>query len=56
MKMQLTKRKDDQMWKLLARKVASAKIMSTLSLPKRKRDDEVRINMGSYGIRSFKLK
>ncbi|KAK4256992.1 hypothetical protein QN277_006642 [Acacia crassicarpa] len=56
MKMQQVKRKDDPLWKLLARKVTSARVMSTLSLPKRKRDDEIRISMDNYRIRSFKLK
>ncbi|KAH1132785.1 hypothetical protein GLYMA_05G043800v4 [Glycine max] len=53
--MQQEKRKDDAKWKLLARKVASAKVMSSLSLPKRKRDEETRVNINNPGIRSFKL-
>lgn len=49
------KRKDDARWKLLARKVASAKVMSSLSLPKRKRDEDMRVTINNPGIRSFKL-
>ncbi|KHN10463.1 BTB/POZ and TAZ domain-containing protein 2 [Glycine soja] len=55
LRMQQEKRKDDAKWKLLARKVASAKVMSSLSLPKRKRDEETRVTMDNPGIRSFKL-
>lgn len=55
LKMQEEKRKDDAKWKLLARKVASAKVMSSLSLPKRKRDEEIRGTINNPGIRSFKL-
>lgn len=58
MKMQQEKPKDDQRWKLLAKKVASARVMSlmsTLPLPKRKRDEEIRVAINNYGIRSFKL-
>ncbi|KAF6146115.1 hypothetical protein GIB67_004477 [Kingdonia uniflora] len=36
LKAQLEKRKDDGRWKLLARRVASAKVASSLSLPKQK--------------------
>ncbi|OIW00289.1 hypothetical protein TanjilG_27540 [Lupinus angustifolius] len=35
-KMQQEKRKDDPRWKVLAKKVASAKVISSLTLPKRK--------------------
>ncbi|KAK7265606.1 hypothetical protein RJT34_33228 [Clitoria ternatea] len=56
LRMQQEKSKDDQRWKLLARKVASAKVMSSLSLPKRKRDEETRVSsINNPGIRSFKL-
>ncbi|KAK7330577.1 hypothetical protein VNO77_24772 [Canavalia gladiata] len=55
LRMHQEKRKDDQRWKLLARKVASAKVMSSLSLPKRKRDEETRVAINNPGIRSFKL-
>ncbi|TKY55289.1 BTB/POZ and TAZ domain-containing protein 2 [Spatholobus suberectus] len=53
--MQQKTRKDDPRWKLLARKVASAKVMSSLSLPKRKRDEEMRVTINNPGIRSYKL-
>lgn len=39
-------------WKLLVRKVVSAKAITSLSMPKRKREDEPRVNSG---IRTFKL-
>ncbi|KAJ7945775.1 BTB/POZ and TAZ domain-containing protein [Quillaja saponaria] len=42
LRMHQAKTKDDQRWKLLVRKVASAKAMSSLSMPKRKREEEVR--------------
>ncbi|KAK7347095.1 hypothetical protein VNO80_21622 [Phaseolus coccineus] len=55
LKMQQEKRKDDAKWKLLARKVTSAKVLSSLSLPKRKRDEEIGGTINNPGIRSFKL-
>ncbi|KAL2321730.1 hypothetical protein Fmac_026109 [Flemingia macrophylla] len=55
LKMQQEEMKDDPRWKLLARKVASAKVMSSLSLPKRKRDEEMRVTINNPGIRSYKL-
>ncbi|KAI4336257.1 hypothetical protein L6164_014803 [Bauhinia variegata] len=54
--MQQDKKKDDPKWKLLARKVASARAMSSLSLPKRKRDEEDRVTINKDGIRSFNLR
>ena len=54
MKMQQDKDKgkEDPRWKLLARKVASAKAMSSLTLPKRKRsDEETRIKMDHFKLR-----
>ncbi|KAK1387691.1 BTB/POZ and TAZ domain-containing protein 2 [Heracleum sosnowskyi] len=39
-------------WKLLVRKVVSAKAITSLSMPKRKREDEPRVNSG---IRTFQL-
>ncbi|TKY73589.1 BTB/POZ and TAZ domain-containing protein 1 [Spatholobus suberectus] len=42
LKMEQENRKEDARWKLLVRKVASAKAMSSLALPKRKRDEETR--------------
>ncbi|KAJ1391924.1 Zinc finger, TAZ-type [Sesbania bispinosa] len=55
LRMQQEKRKDDSRWKLLAKKVASARVMSSLSLPKRKRDEETRVAINNPGIRSFNL-
>ncbi|XVF49721.1 hypothetical protein PTKIN_Ptkin04bG0035900 [Pterospermum kingtungense] len=46
LKAQQQKMGDDAKWKLLVRKVLSAKAMSSLSLPKRKREEELREAMG----------
>ncbi|KAL6973117.1 BTB/POZ and TAZ domain-containing protein 1 [Sarracenia purpurea var. burkii] len=55
-KAQQVKKGDDARWKLLVRKVASAKVLSSLSLPKRKREVESREVSDHHGmIRSFKL-
>jgi hypothetical protein len=51
--MQQENKKDDARWKLLVRKVVSAKAISSLSLPKRKRDDLHETS--NDGIRSFRL-
>lgn len=40
LKVQQNKRGDDARWRLLVRKVASAKLISSLSLPKRKREEK----------------
>jgi hypothetical protein len=53
LKMQQENKKDDARWKLLVRKVESAKAISSLSLPKRKRDDLHETS--NDGIRSFRL-
>ncbi|GMY15007.1 BTB/POZ and TAZ domain-containing protein 1 [Fagus crenata] len=53
LKMQQENKKDDARWKLLVRKVVSAKAISSLSLPKRKRDDLHETS--NDGIRSFRL-
>ncbi|KAI3464174.1 hypothetical protein Pfo_020837 [Paulownia fortunei] len=47
------RRGSDARWRLLVRKVASAKAI--LSLPKRKREEEPRMAMDPQGMRSFKL-
>lgn len=49
------KMNDDAKWKLLVRKVLSAKAMSSLSLPKRKREEELRETMGDHVLRTFRL-
>lgn len=41
LKIEEKNKEDDERWKLLVRKVASAKAMSSLSLPKRNRDEEI---------------
>ncbi|KAL5748245.1 hypothetical protein ACOSP7_025278 [Xanthoceras sorbifolium] len=48
--------KEDARWRLLVRKVVSAKAICSLSLQKRKRMEESRVIMGNHGMgRSFKL-
>ncbi|GAA0163090.1 hypothetical protein LIER_19044 [Lithospermum erythrorhizon] len=46
---------EETRWKLLVRKVISAKAISSLSLPKRKREDEPRIVMNQDNLRDLKL-
>ncbi|XP_022736726.1 BTB/POZ and TAZ domain-containing protein 1-like isoform X2 [Durio zibethinus] len=46
---------DDAKWKLLVRKVLSAKAMSSLSLPKRKREEELRETMEDHVLKTFRL-
>jgi hypothetical protein len=53
LRVQLDKKKDDARWKLLVRKVVSAKAMSSLSLPKRKREELQETH--NHGIGSFRL-
>lgn len=50
MKAQQQKMGDDAKWKVLVKKVLSAKAISSLALatPKRKREDEVRETMGTH--------
>ncbi|MED6177115.1 hypothetical protein PIB30_094859 [Stylosanthes scabra] len=55
LKMQQEKRKDDSRWKLLAKKVASARVISSLSLPKRKRDEEIKVTVDNNGFTTFEL-
>lgn len=56
LRMQQEKKKDDPRWKLLARKVASAKVISSLSLPKRKRDEDIKLTINNPPeIRTFEL-
>ncbi|KDO69414.1 hypothetical protein CISIN_1g017954mg [Citrus sinensis] len=55
LKAQLEKKGDDGRWRLLVKKVVSAKTISSLSQQKRKRMEESRGTMGDYSIRSFKL-
>ncbi|KAI5665041.1 hypothetical protein M9H77_24364 [Catharanthus roseus] len=50
------KKGEDPRWKLLVKKVVSAKTISSLSLPKRKREEEPKMNLNNHpGIRSFRL-
>ncbi|GLT73208.1 hypothetical protein SLA2020_450810 [Shorea laevis] len=53
LKTQVDKKKDDARWKLLVRKVVSAKAISSLSWPKRKREELQETH--NHGIRSFRL-
>lgn len=55
LKAQLEKKGDHARWRLLVKKVISAKTISSLSQQKRKRMEESRGTMGDYSIRSFKL-
>ncbi|KAH7867097.1 hypothetical protein Vadar_028827 [Vaccinium darrowii] len=54
---EMQKRSEDAIrWRLLVRKVISAKAISSLSLPKRKREEEARERSDDHGvIRSFRL-
>lgn len=55
---QQEKRKDDARWNLLVRKVVSAKAISSLALPKRKRSDQelqLQDQTHNHGMRSFRL-
>lgn len=56
-KLKVQQKRDDARWKLLVRKVVSAKAMSSLSLPKRKREEEEpRMKMNNHPqMRSFSL-
>ncbi|KAH9776549.1 BTB/POZ and TAZ domain-containing protein 1 [Citrus sinensis] len=55
LKAQQEKKGDDGRWRLLVKKVVSAKTISSLSQQKRKRMEESRGTVGDYSIRSFKL-
>ncbi|KAK7842489.1 btb/poz and taz domain-containing protein 1 [Quercus suber] len=56
LRMQQDNKKDDARWRLLVRKVVSAKAISSLSLPKRKREElQETNNNNNHGIRSFRL-
>ena len=56
LKAQGEKKGEDSRWKLLVRKVVSANAMSSLSLPKRKREEEPKQTLDHrHGIRSFRL-
>ncbi|KDP30995.1 hypothetical protein JCGZ_11371 [Jatropha curcas] len=54
-KMQQEKKGDDALWKLLVKKVMSARVLSTLSLPKRKREEQLSETLQNHGIRTFRL-
>ncbi|XP_059300015.1 BTB/POZ and TAZ domain-containing protein 1-like [Lycium ferocissimum] len=48
---------DDELWKSLVRKVVSARAISSLCLPKRKREEEEpRLNLRHHQVRRFSLK
>ncbi|KAJ0049092.1 hypothetical protein Pint_15601 [Pistacia integerrima] len=52
---QVEKKSDDTRWRLLVRKVVSARTISSLSLHKRKRMEESQRTMSDHGMRNFKL-
>ncbi|KAF5730908.1 putative protein binding protein [Tripterygium wilfordii] len=54
LKMLQEKKSDDARWRLLVKKVVSAKAISSLSLPKRKRE-EMKETMEDQGIKNFRL-
>ncbi|KAF9671649.1 hypothetical protein SADUNF_Sadunf12G0069600 [Salix dunnii] len=54
LKIQREKKGDETLWSLLVKKVASARVMSSLSLPKRKRE-EPRETIHDHGIRNFRI-
>ncbi|KAJ6375444.1 hypothetical protein OIU77_000431 [Salix suchowensis] len=54
LKMNRQKKGDETLWSLLVKKVASARVMSSLSLPKRKRE-ELRETIHDHGIRNFRI-
>uniref|UniRef100_A0A2P2QX73 Uncharacterized protein n=1 Tax=Rhizophora mucronata TaxID=61149 RepID=A0A2P2QX73_RHIMU len=55
LKMQQEKKGGDTLWRLLVRKVASARALSSLSLPKRKREEELRDTIQDHGTRNFRF-
>ncbi|MCD9558987.1 BTB/POZ and TAZ domain-containing protein 1 [Datura stramonium] len=56
-KQKVEKRGDDELWRSLVRKVVSARAISSLSLPKRKREEEEpRSNLRHNLVRRFRLK
>ncbi|PHT63283.1 BTB/POZ and TAZ domain-containing protein 1 [Capsicum annuum] len=54
-KLKVQQRGDDDLWKSLVRKVVSARAMSSLSLPKRKRVDEPKMDLGHHEVMNFRL-
>ncbi|KAJ9140225.1 hypothetical protein P3X46_030898 [Hevea brasiliensis] len=55
LKMQQEKKGDDAPWRLLVKKVVSARVMSSLKLLKRKREEQLRETIQDHGIRTFRL-
>ncbi|XAR50273.1 hypothetical protein NMG60_11004554 [Bertholletia excelsa] len=55
MKAQQEKKGEDARWRLLVRKVVSAKAISSLSMAKRKREEETREVTDNHRIRTFRL-
>ncbi|OIT02177.1 PREDICTED: BTB/POZ and TAZ domain-containing protein 1-like [Nicotiana attenuata] len=54
-KVKVQQRGDDELWKSLVRKVVSARAMSSLSLPKRKREEEPRMYLSHHQVINFSL-
>ncbi|KAJ8771288.1 hypothetical protein K2173_026465 [Erythroxylum novogranatense] len=55
LRMKQDKKSDDDLWRLLVRKVASARAMRSLALPKRKREEEPRETIQDRRLRNFSL-
>ncbi|CAN4100540.1 unnamed protein product [Withania somnifera] len=54
-KQKVEKRGDDELWKSLVRKVVSARVISSLSLPKRRREEEPKLDLSHHQVRRFRL-
>ncbi|XP_009780507.1 BTB/POZ and TAZ domain-containing protein 1 [Nicotiana sylvestris] len=52
-KMKVQQKGDDALWESLVRKVVSARTISSLSLPKRKREEEPKMNLDHHQARSL---
>ncbi|CAI9753992.1 unnamed protein product [Fraxinus pennsylvanica] len=55
LKVQQDRKRDDAKWRLLVRKVVSAKAVYSLSLAKRKSEDELRATTNYYRMGSFEI-
>ncbi|XP_049409758.1 BTB/POZ and TAZ domain-containing protein 1-like [Solanum stenotomum] len=54
-KLKVLQKGDDELWKSLVRKVVSARAMSSLSLPKRKREEEPKMDLSHPQVMNFRL-
>ncbi|XP_065874132.1 BTB/POZ and TAZ domain-containing protein 1-like [Euphorbia lathyris] len=55
LKSQLEKKNDDMLWKVLVRKVMSARVMSSLTLHKNRKEDVKKETVQDHGIGTFRL-